>query len=181
MKILLIDNGTSLLAKLEDLIPGAEIVKKWDEEFNAEEFDMVVLSGSKDSSVVWNHELFQKEINLIQKTKKPLIGICFGCELIAYAFGGKLKELREVHKGIREIEFLSLDLSSEKKVKVYEHHKWIIESLPEPFVVLAQSSEGPELIKHKTLPIYGLQFHPENFTVETSGDEIFRTLLSKFK
>jgi GMP synthase-like glutamine amidotransferase len=182
MKILLIDNGTKLLTKLQDLIPGSEVTKGWKEIVPSDinNFDLVILSGSSSSSVVWNHQDFENEVQLIKETKKPIIGICFGCELIAYAFGGSLKQITQEHRGIREIEILDIELFKDKKIRVYEHHKWIIDKIPEHFVVLAKSVDGPEAIRHMTLPIYGLQFHPENFVDETEGDELFLTLLSHF-
>ncbi len=182
MKVLLIDNGTSLLDKLQELIPGIEIIKKWNNILDSDlnYFDLVILSGSSNSSVVWQHEDFKDEINLIRSSKVPLIGICFGSELIAYSFGGSLRELTTRHKGIRSINIVD-DFGFHKPViSVYENHRWIIDKMPQEFSVLAKSDDGPEAIKHINLPIYGLQFHPENFVDITEGDEFFLGILSKF-
>jgi len=181
MKILLIDNGTTLLSKLEKLIPGNEAVIRFDElkGLSEENYDVVILSGGSSYFINGNESKFQKEMNLIRKTEKPIIGICFGCELIVKAFGGTLKRLEKIDKGIKEIT-LNKDLSPRKsKIKVYESHEWGIDRLPEVFTILAESKDGPEIIKHRDLPIYGLQFHPENLVEETEGDDVFMNIFKE--
>ena len=183
MKVLLVDNGSSLLDKLQSLIPVAEITKKWFE-VSAEDacgYDLIVLSGSSTYSIIHDYQYFKGEVELVRNTKTPIIGICFGLELIVRAFGGRLKEIPKQLHGIREIELMNQELFKAPKIKVYENHRFVISKLPENFVILAKSHDGPEVIKHKDLPIYGLQFQPENFVEETEGDELFLKLLSKFK
>ncbi len=180
MKVLLIDNGTTLLEKLRTLIPGEEFVVRFDnlKMVNTDNFDLIILSGSHDNSIVWDGDKYIDEINFVKNTKKPLIGICFGFELIVKAFGGEINELENKDRGIREIEILNSNIYNKKTIKVYESHRWTVGKLPEFFDILAKSEIGSEIIKHKTLPIYGFQFHPENFVDELEGDEIFIKLFS---
>jgi len=180
MKILLIDNGTTLLNKLKLLIPGDEITHTYDD-FDADtnNFDLAILSGGSKYQLIGNEDKFEKEIDFIKNTKIPIIGICFGYELIALAFGASLKELSEVKKGMYEVQVIDESLGA-GIIKVYESHRWVVERLPEIFKVLAVSEDGPEMIKHKDLPIYGIQFHPENLVEETGGDDLFLKLLSQF-
>lgn len=179
MRILLIDNGTTILDKLKELIPGNEIVHTYEDfDRDVSDFDLTILSGGSKYQLIGNQDKFAKEIDFIKKTNKPVIGICFGYEIIASAFGATLRELPENKKGIYEIEILNESLGK-GKIKVYESHRWVIDKLPEVFEVLAKSKDGPEIIKHKERPIYGLQFHPENFVEETEGDELFMKLLSQ--
>lgn len=181
MKVLLIDNGTTLLTKLERLIPGHEIVRSW-KDFTPEQCadaDLVILSGGSKFQLTGNEGEFERELTLIRKTKKPLVGICFGCELIAVAWGGTLKEMKKKHKGIRKIAVLQPEFFGGKtELSVFENHRWIIDAIPEGFEILAKSEQGPEMIKNKTLPIYGLQFHPENFVDQTEDDDVFLQFLS---
>jgi len=183
MKVLLIDNGTILLEKLKTLIPGEESVIKFDnlKTVNTNDFDLVVMSGSHDNSIVWNGDKYLDELNFVKNTTKPVIGICFGFELIVKVFGGEIIELSNRDKGIKEIEILDKNIYSKPNIKVYESHRWAIGKLPEEFNILAKSSVGPEIIKHKSLPIYGFQFHPENFVDELEGDEVFLKLFSNLK
>lgn len=180
MKILLIDNGTTLLNKLRKLIPGEEIVHTFDNfDTDTTDFNLVILSGGSRYQLVGNENKFSKEINFIQNTNVPVIGICFGYELIAIAFGATLKELSENKKGMYEVQVLDEHLGK-RIVRVYESHKWVVDSLSGVFEVLGISNDGPEIIKHKQKTIYGMQFHPENFIEETEGDELFLKLLSQF-
>lgn len=175
MRILLVDNGSNLLPKLQKLIPDKEVTVTSDGIESINEYDLIVLSGGPHNV----SEDFNKEIDAI-KSGKPIIGICFGCELIASTFGGEIKELPEEQKGIYEITLEDAKLGGPKKIKVYEGHKKFISKVPKEFEVLAKSEKGPEIIKHKNLPIYGLQFYPENLVDETDGDELFLNLLKQF-
>ncbi len=180
MKILLIDNGTTLLNKLRELIPGEEITHTFDNfDTDTTDFDLVILSGGSKYQLMGNEDKFQKEIDFIKTTKIPIVGICFGYELIAIAFGATLKELSENKKGMYEVQVFD-EVLGKGIVRVYESHRWIVDTLPDIFEVLAVSNDGPEIIKHKEKIIYGLQFHPENFVEETEGDEVFLKLLSQF-
>lgn len=180
MKILLIDNGTTLLNKLRKLIPGEEIVHTFDDfDIDTTAFDVAILSGGSKYQLVGNEDKFAKEIDFIKNTKIPIIGICFGYELVATAFGATLKELSEEKKGMYEVQVLDKNLG-EGIIRVYESHRWIISTLPSVLEVLAVSNDGPEIIRHKERSVYGMQFHPENFIEETEGDELFLKLLSPY-
>ncbi len=181
MRLLLIDNESSLLEKLENILPKNTIDEKGDAlpaHYVGDEFDCVILSGSKNFSAVWNVNDFANEIHMIQTTTTPLIGICFGCELITVAYGGTLTRLEHKTQGIKEIHIQNINTQKISSVRVYEGHHWVINRIPPNFEVLATSSDGPEIIKHTLHPIYGLQFHPENFVEETEGDDIFLKILS---
>ncbi len=180
MKVLLVDNGSNLLNKLQELIPGSEVTVGFGDikSLDSNNFDLIVLSGGGKHNILFEEDSFGEEISIV-RSGKPVIGICFGCELIARAFGGELVELPENQKGIYEIEILDKTFGS-GSIKVYEGHRWAISKIPDEFEVLAKSETGPEIIKHKTLPIYGLQFHPENMVDKTVGDELFMKLLSQF-
>jgi len=182
MKVLLIDNGTRLLDKLQKLI-DAEIDTRTFGQIStatAQGYDLIILSGSSEHSVVRDHGAFQSELDLIRSSETPIIGICFGCELIANAFGGKLKELAEPHEGIREITIKDTALINRPVIRAYEHHRWIISEVPKDFRVIAESEDGPEGIEHETRRICGLQFHPENFVDTTEGDDVFFSVIKAF-
>jgi GMP synthase (glutamine-hydrolysing) len=179
--VLLIDNGTTLLQKLEHLIPGEEVVRAWNSfnRRNAAQFDLVVLSGSSICQLKGNEDRYAEELAFIRETRKPLIGICFGCELIISAFGGALKELSAHSKGTISVEVLEDAgiFAGRRSFEVYENHAWIGDMLSPDLEVLARSEHGPEVLRHRSLPIYGLQFHPENHVEETFGDDVFLNIL----
>ncbi len=177
MKTLLIDNGSTLLTKLEKLIPGEKIVASLEDisSLSDNNYNLIVLSGGGRYIVTGNENILRPEMGLVQSTQVPIIGICYGCEVIVDTFGGTLEEMPRKEKGIIEVEIIYPDPIFDGKniVRVYESHQWRIKSLPKDFIVLAKSSHGIEAIRHSFLPIYGFQFHPENFVDKTEGSEVF--------
>lgn len=186
MKILIIDNGTSYLEKVQNLLFGHNFETIKFSEVNLDKvdsFDAVILSGGHDFPVLGNENLLEKEINFVKNYKKPIFGVCFGFELIANAFGAKLELMENREKGIIEIEVIEPDeiFLNIKKFNVFESHRWIIKETGDSLEPLAKSKDGIEAIKHKILPIYGVRFHPEMFTEITCGDEIFYNFLNSIK
>ena len=102
-------------------------------------------------------------INWLKKYPNPILGICFGHQLIGLlygAFGSRMKENRDW----LEIEVFTESLLFDKLPTVFEvmedHCERI--SIPEGFELLASSDECiNEAMQHKEKQIYGLQFHPE--------------------
>jgi GMP synthase-like glutamine amidotransferase len=181
MKILLIDNGTKHLRKLKDLLKDFEvdIYPLFDKYPSFYGYNLIILSGGSNYAVKTNPDKFEREINLIKDAKIPIIGICQGCEIIAYTFNSDLEKINPKTKGVRNIEFIDKDFFRSKMVEVYEAHRWVIKRLGKKLTGIAKSQTGFEVIKHK--PIYGLQFHPEMFVDKTLGDDIFMSIIAKTK
>ena len=180
MKILIIDNGTKHLTKLKELIHEHEfIVRSLFEKYNdADDFDLIILSGGSRLSILDAPEVFTDEISLIRKFQKPIIGICEGCELIAYTYGSELTLIDHKTKGIKRIEMLEPNILNLPKIlEVYEAHHFAVTKLGTNLEALAKSSTGYEIIKHSKKPIFGLQFHPEMFVDKSLGDDVFRKIL----
>lgn len=72
--------------------------------------------------------------------------------------------------------FLGID-----KFSVYEAHRFVVRETPPELIVLAKSKDGIEAFKHISLPIYGVQFHPEMFIDQTAGKSVFENFLSLIK
>lgn len=101
--------------------------------------------------------------------KKPILGVCLGEQAIGEVFGGKLTNLDDVFHGIQsQIKLTVSDYLFEglpSKIKVGRYHSWIVDknSLPDCLEVTAVSEEGYIMaLRHKTLDIRGVQFHPES-------------------
>ena len=183
MNILIIDNGTIRINNLKTLLTDNthKVIKLGEiNHSQAHAYDLIILSGSSKFPIIGNEILYKNEINLIKNNPAPILGICLGFELIAFAFGAKLEIKKEKMKGIREISILDSGeiFKDLPNFSVYESHRWIVKNLPEDFIALAESRDGFEVIKHKNRNIYGFQFHPSIFTNKTSGDEIFNNLLN---
>jgi GMP synthase-like glutamine amidotransferase len=180
MKTLLIDNGTTLLAQLQALLPGDELVATYDRiPVDAHEYDVVILSGSSRFPIHGNEAALAAEIDFIRTVTIPVIGICFGHELIVHAFGGEIEYLGGSQKGMVEIAVTAPHpmFGDRTMFTVYENHQYGARALPSSLEPLAQAHDVVAVLKHKERPIYGFQFHPEHHTDTQYGDEVFLRLL----
>ena len=182
--VLIVDNGTKHLRKLKQLLAGHDVrVVRWNTDINAaaRNADLVVLSGSSLAPVRGHTRRYRRELAFIKTTKKPIIGICLGFELIATAFGASLKLLKQKRHGFITIVPLRRDIafSARRPLRVVERHRWVVASVRVPLVPLARSADGIEAVHHRTRPIYGFQFHPELLVKKQTGDEIFRNTVKR--
>jgi len=181
MKALVIQNGQSVPQQLIALLPSMTVVTypltSELHTIDPNQFDVVLLSGSSQFPIPYSGDVIAPEIDLILRCKVPLLGICYGCELIAVANSATLKDVGEASKikGIYEIVATEAATFTSPGVhEVYGAHRWVIDMLPTELVVEANSQFGPEIIRHRTLPHVGFQFHPEKFVALSDGDELFR-------
>jgi GMP synthase-like glutamine amidotransferase len=186
MNILIVDNGTSVLKELKELLEGNSLTvldfKKLDKH-RYENYDLIVLSGSSRYTILRNLNLYQDELNLIKTTNIPIIGICLGFELICYAYGGELIDLKKKQNGYDKLILSKPDSIFENlpNLLVYKAHRWAIKETPKDLVTLACSKECVEIVKHRSRKIYGFQFHPEMDTQKTCGLKIFYNLVNSIK
>ena len=168
--ILLIDNYDSftfnLVHYLEDL--GANLTVVRNDKITpkeCEQYDAVVLSpGPGVPSEAGNL------IAIIDymKDKKPLLGICLGHQAITEVYGGNIINLEKVYHGIStEMTHTGNEIFKgiETKFDAGRYHSWAAEnsSFPDVLEITATDQNGQIMaLKHNTLPIYGLQFHPES-------------------
>lgn len=104
--------------------------------------------------------------------KIPILGICLGHQAICEAFGGRIVQAKYIRHGI--VEEIKLDgrglfRSIGKSAKFTRYHSLVAEeaSLPSDFEVTARAKDGDIMgVRHKTLPIEGIQFHPESIASE---------------
>ncbi|MBE0448767.1 MAG: type 1 glutamine amidotransferase [Actinobacteria bacterium] len=107
------------------------------------------------------------EIELVQRaivSRIPILGICFGHQLIAKVFGTEVVR-RELRAGFADIEKVEDDpifsgLPSRWRSSVY--HRDQVESVPEGFRLIATAGYcAVQAMRHSELPIWTVQFHPE--------------------
>ncbi|HUT22925.1 MAG TPA: glutamine-hydrolyzing GMP synthase [Sumerlaeia bacterium] len=94
----------------------------------------------------------------------PVLGICYGMQAIAVAMGGKVdhSDKREYgHAIVARQEEDALWSGLARKQRVWMSHQDRVAQLPKDFRVLGVTESCPAAIRHKTRPIYGVQFHPE--------------------
>jgi anthranilate synthase component 2 len=104
--------------------------------------------------------------------KKPILGVCLGHQAIGAAFGGNIVRAQQImHGKVSAITHTGTDVFKglPSPFNVTRYHSLAIErsTLPDCLEVTAQTDDGEIMgIRHKTLPIYGVQFHPESVLSE---------------
>ncbi len=137
----------------------------------------IILSGGPQS--VFDHDSVQLDPS-IWELGIPILGICYGMQLMAHQLGGEVESSGEREYGRADI---SIMISSrlfdglENEETVWMSHGDRISRLPEGFTASASSSNAPIACCEDTRRnLYGIQFHPEvSHTV--SGDQILRNFL----
>ncbi|HSU79829.1 MAG TPA: aminodeoxychorismate/anthranilate synthase component II [Candidatus Angelobacter sp.] len=115
----------------------------------------------------------------------PIFGVCLGHQSIAQAFGGKvIRAERLMHGKTSPVSHDGSPLFSgiDSPFIATRYHSLIVEkeTLPDLFEVTAWTEEGEIMaIRHRTLPIEGVQFHPEAI-MTTSGKQLLRNFIERY-
>ena len=185
MRILLIDNTSVHISKLAQLFDNHTLTVISHEEVSGicDSYDCIVLSGGSEHSLIGNTERFLPQIELVTHTTKPVIGICFGFQLLAYTYGAHLHKLAHKIRGIEPVEIVDTSLMNDighKTIQVYESHSWAVSTCPN-ITPLITSPSGIEAFKHREKPQIGLQFHPEVHDMSMDGKRVFDILFQQIQ
>lgn len=123
----------------------------------------IIISGAPLLITEMDLTPYLEKVSWIKTIKIPVLGICFGHQLIGIsfgAFGSRMKEDRD-WQTIEVYEVCPLFEKLPTEIKMMEDHCESI-SIPAGFELVASSDACVnEAIQHKILPIFGVQFHPE--------------------
>lgn len=110
----------------------------------------------------------------------PVLGLCYGHQLIAHLSGGKVKKGIKQEYGITYVTVtkpIGVLKGLNDKEKVWMSHSDTVQELPDEYEVLAFSENCPvAAFRHKEKPIYGLQWHPEVLHTE-HGEKMLRNFV----
>jgi len=104
--------------------------------------------------------------------KLPILGVCLGHQAIGAAFGGQVVRARELmHGKVSEITHRGTDVFTDlpSPFTVTRYHSLAVarDSLPDCLEITAETAGGEMMgLRHSSLPIYGVQFHPESVLSE---------------
>lgn len=119
----------------------------------------LILSGGPTLERIGNCQQYVRELQV------PILGICLGHQLTAVAYGGSVRTGK--YGGFAEVEVEILDENDilqgmAPKTLTWASHSDEVERLPADFIRLARSNICEvEAMKHRTKPLYGVQWHPE--------------------
>jgi GMP synthase (glutamine-hydrolysing) len=149
--------------------------------------DLVILTGSSALlSKPRTREQFKAEMDLVRKADFPILGICYGHQIIGAAFGVPMRDLGQMFRGYEKVNVVRKHLLFEglpSELVVSESHRQELTEVPGEFQHLAQSTTSKvEAIVHRSRPIYGVQFHPERSNEDyPHGRMIIQNLLKQVR
>ena len=113
----------------------------------------------------------------------PILGVCLGHQAIGQAYGGKVIRAREpMHGKLSTIHHTNKSVFKDlpREIEVTRYHSLIVEreSLPDCLEITAETDIGEIVgLRHKELPVEGVQFHPESVLTEC-GKDLLRNFVS---
>ena len=185
-KVIIIDFGsqvTKLIARrIRDLGVFSEVItiKDFNKITDYSEVKGIILSGGPSTVTKKKYPSIPKEVFL---KKIPVLGICYGLQLIAKLFGGTIKSaskkrefgratLLKKNKSLLTKKFFNLNNQS-----VWMSHQDAVFKLPKKFKTVASTKASRlAIIENSKAKIYGIQFHPE-VTHTENGIRIFKNFL----
>ncbi len=115
--------------------------------------------------------------------KVPLLGVCLGHQCIGQYFGGKvIRADRLMHGKTSPVRHRDTDIFAglPQGFEATRYHSLVVErdSLPDSLAITAETDAGEIMgLRHRELPVYGVQFHPESYATD-SGMKILENFLS---
>jgi para-aminobenzoate synthetase len=187
MRTLLIDNYDSFtfnlyqyIAEVSDELP---IVVRNDSASWAEvsqmDFDNIVISPGPGRVDVPRD--FGICAAAIREATVPILGVCLGHQGISHFLGGKVDYADEVmHGRLSEVTHTGQDIFKDipSPFSVVRYHSLIVTELPDELEGVAWTSDGILMgLRHRTKPIWGLQFHPESILTD-HGHRLIRNFMA---
>lgn len=165
--ILILDCGSSKVPYIEEAVDDHSDFQTVPilefESDNLLNYKGVIISGAPLLITEQDMIPFLDKLTWIKETTLPVLGICFGHQLIGLTFGAYGSRMRE-DRDWQMIEIFELSVLFERMPSEFEMMEDHCESISVPpgFKLLASSDSCVnEAMEHKSLPIYGIQFHPE--------------------
>lgn len=181
-RVLVVDNDDSFTGSLVQqlLLLGARVDwRRWDDVVSADGADLVLLSPGPGRPS-------ERPVNarLAVEAGVPLFGVCLGLQAIVEGFGGRVGPARSIVHGRTSLVhhagggcFAGLP----SPLRATRYHSLAAEraSLPDALEVTAWTADGEIMgLRHRTLPVEGVQFHPESVRTPL-GLELMRNVLRR--
>jgi GMP synthase (glutamine-hydrolysing) len=152
----------------------------------------IILSGQSHPWDKYERKDLAGVFYVIREARQPILGVCGGHQQIALAFGARVDLIERITPGegyqgaLRERGFCAVDLETRNSIfaqlpetlTVWESHCDEVKDLPSDFTRTATNDVSPiQAMQHASLPVFGVQFHPELFDDEHAHG---RTILENF-
>ena len=164
--LLVVDNLSSFMPHLIrslSILDARYVVRRYSElsDDDIGGYDGIILSGRRSNERSMN-VMNMHIVDAAYREDRPLLGICYGAEIIALAMGGTIRRIGKV-VGEEEVHVNEdSPIANNGRMMVYESHDYSVATLPSVLKSVAYSrSCSNEIIMHISKPIFGTQFHPE--------------------
>jgi len=189
--LLLIDNYDSFTYNLVHYLGelGAEMVVRRNDALNVQEAMAMNPAGILLSPGPCDPDQAGICLALTQaaaETGTPLMGVCLGHQTIGQAFGGKVVRCHEiVHGKMGTMHHTGKGVFAglPSPFQATRYHSLVVDrdSLPDCLEITAELEDGTIMgLQHRTLPIHGVQFHPESIASE-HGHALLKNFLNEMK
>ena len=180
MKLLMIDNYDSFTYNIVQYFGelGATVTVARNDEITLEQMDALLASGQIDRLVISPGPCSPAQAGIsvaaIQHFagQLPILGVCLGHQAIGAAFGGKVVRAQQLMHGKTSVitttqEGVFAGLPERFTVNRYHSLSIARDGLPDCLKVTAWTEDGEIMgVKHKTMDIEGVQYHPESILTE---------------
>jgi anthranilate synthase/aminodeoxychorismate synthase-like glutamine amidotransferase len=174
--ILLVDNYDSFTYNLAHYLCelGAEVSVQRPDELDArvEPTHLVLSPGPGRPSA--------RLVGLVRESRVPTLGVCLGHQAVVQAFGGEIGAAQRLLHGKTSLvdhDGRGVFRGLPQSLEVGRYHSLAATSVPDALEVSARSDDGEVMgVRHRTLPIEGVQFHPES-VLTPLGKDLLRNFL----
>ncbi len=199
MKVLIVDNYDSFTYNLYQYVGEilgssgnaftVDVVRNDEKSYadlKSDNYDRIIISPGPGNPA--DEKYFGVCTQILQKPAKHqrVLGVCLGMQGIAHVFGGRVvKAAVPMHGKTSPISHDSLGVFADlpQGIEVMRYHSLIAEesTLPSVLTITARTTTDGEImgLRHKTLPVEGIQFHPESFATEGGHKMLQNFLLGK--
>jgi carbamoyl-phosphate synthase small subunit len=180
-RILLVDCGVKYNIIRHFVSRGNTVIRvPWDYDYSKEKYDGLFISNGPGDPKKCEATISHLSNSLKEET--PIFGICLGNQLLALASGADTYKLKYGHRSHNQP---VLQVGTNKALITSQNHGFAIDtrSLPEewePYFVNLNDGTN-EGIRHKTNPVFSVQFHPEASSGPTDSEYLFDEFLKKVK
>jgi anthranilate synthase/aminodeoxychorismate synthase-like glutamine amidotransferase len=182
-RVLVLDNYDSftynLVQYLGELGAEVEVMRNDVDELLEREADRLIVSPGPCTPNEAGHSM--RAVRRFGERGTPVLGVCLGHQSLAQEFGGRVVRGEPVHGKTAEMEHdgktIYTDLDS--PLVVGRYHSLVVDpaALPDSLEVSARSGEVIMGLRHRELPVEGVQFHPES-VLTPHGKQMLRTFLA---
>ncbi|BCM89846.1 aminodeoxychorismate/anthranilate synthase component 2 [Abditibacteriota bacterium] len=187
--ILMIDNFDSFTFNLVQYLGemGCELVVKRNDEITTDDIEAM----QPEKIIISPGPCSPKEAGISVETiqrfagKIPILGVCLGHQAIGAAYGGDIVRAKTLMHGKTspiEHDGRGVFHGLPENFDATRYHSLVIkrETMPEELEISAQTADGEVMgVRHKTLALEGIQFHPESILTGENGRQLLRNFVER--